>query len=253
MLRVCSPGKSGPYSAGCGGIESVRHRADPRRPRLNWERRGDEFTSRDREQLQGRPLRPHINEVQTQSDTTELSGKLLIAMPGMGDPRFEHSVVFLCDHSDKGSMGLIINKTAPELEFTKLLEQLEISSELPNDTVPVHFGGPVENGRGFVLHSPEYEGQEGSLKVGQDYGLTVTLDVVRDLATGDGPERSIFALGYSGWGPGQLDDEISQNAWLTCDATPDLVFGTANAEKWNAALKALGVDALLLSAEAGRA
>lgn len=150
-------------------------------------------------------------------------------------------------------MGLIINKTVQDLAFPNLLEQLEIDPATPMPDVVVHFGGPVEKGRGFVLHGPDYRGPEGSLSVGADYGLAVTLDVVRDIAAGDGPKNMIFALGYSGWGPGQLDGEIAQNAWLTCEATPELVFGTANANKWTAALKALGVDALLLSAQAGHA
>ena len=150
-------------------------------------------------------------------------------------------------------MGLIVNKPANEIVFGDLLEQLEIAPAAEAPDVSVHFGGPVDTGRGFVLHSPEFEGLEGSLDVGEDFRLTVTLDVVREIANRSGPKSFLFALGYAGWGPGQLEGEIAENGWLTCDATPELVFGTPSPGKWNAALQALGVNALLLSAESGRA
>lgn len=183
-----------------------------------------------------------------------LSGKLLIAMPGMGDPRFEHSVVFMCAHSDEGAMGLIVNKPAPELTFGQLLKQLNIP--LPDDpasAIRVHFGGPVEHVRGFVLHSADYSGDGTTLQVDDRFGMTATLDILQAIARGDGPKSSMLALGYAGWGPGQLEAEILANGWLTCDSSPDLVFSPSDDTKWTRALGSLGVDPVLLSAKAGRA
>ncbi|KPP84014.1 MAG: putative transcriptional regulator [Rhodobacteraceae bacterium HLUCCA08] len=184
---------------------------------------------------------------------TDLTGQLLIAMPGMGDPRFDHSVVYLCAHSDEGAMGLIVNKPTPDVRFADLLEQLSIPIGDDARDIRVHYGGPVESGRGFVLHSGDYESGNGTMRVTDRVALTATLDVLEDLAQGDGPERSLLALGYSGWGPGQLEDEFQRNGWLTCDARDDILFGRANEHKWTAALKVLGIDPLLLSAEGGRA
>ncbi len=183
----------------------------------------------------------------------DLTGKLLIAMPGMGDPRFEHSVVFLCAHSDEGAMGLIVNKRVPEIGLDDLLEQLEIERGEGSKGQTVHFGGPVEGARGFVLQSDDYGANSSTLDVGEGFGMTATLDILEDISFGRGPAQAILALGYAGWAPGQLEDEILENGWLTCDATPDIVFGLPNAEKWNAALKSLGIDALMLSGSAGLA
>ena len=184
---------------------------------------------------------------------TDLTGQMLIAMPGMGDPRFAQSVVYLCAHSDEGAMGLIVNKPTPEVRFADLLEQLGIDRKGERRDIRVHFGGPVENARGFVLHSADYHNDETTMVVGDEIGLTATLDVVELLAQGEGPASSILALGYSGWGPGQLEGEIAGNGWLTCPARTDLIFGRANEHKWAAALKSIGIDPLLLSAEGGRA
>ncbi len=182
-----------------------------------------------------------------------LSGKLLIAMPGMGDPRFEHSVVFVCAHSEDGAMGLIINKPASDLSFDELQEQIGIPRSDKSREIRVHFGGPVEHARGFVLHSADYRGEGTTLKVDDRFGMTATLDILQAIADGGGPQSSILALGYAGWGPGQLEGEIQMNGWLTCDAEPDLVFSSQNESKWMRALKTLGVDPLSLSATAGRA
>ncbi|MCV2883028.1 YqgE/AlgH family protein [Actibacterium sp. XHP0104] len=184
----------------------------------------------------------------------DLSGKLLIAMPGMGDPRFEHSVVYVCVHSDEGAMGLIVNKIASQLSFSELLEQLDIARPHGDRDIRVHFGGPVEHGRGFVLHSSDYHSEKAStMDIDEVFGLTATLDILQDMARGTGPRQSLLALGYSGWGPGQLEEEIVQNGWLTCDASPDLVFDRDNGGKWTAALHRMGVDPKLLSSEAGHA
>lgn len=182
-----------------------------------------------------------------------LSGKLLIAMPGMGDPRFDHSVVFLCAHSPDGAMGLIVNKPVPDLSFDSLAEQLGIVRTDGHREIRVHFGGPVEHSRGFVLHSADYRGSGTTLKVDERFGMTATLDILEAIAGGRGPEASLLALGYAGWGPGQLEDEIVGNGWLTCDAPPDLVFSEHNEEKWARALGTLDVDPRSLSATAGRA
>ncbi len=182
-----------------------------------------------------------------------LDGKLLIAMPGMGDPRFERSVIFMCAHSDDGALGLIINKPALEYRFQDLLKQLGIRAIPADRDIRVHFGGPVEHGRGFVLHSSDYVSDSATLQVGDKFGMTATLDVLEEIAKGQGPSAAFLALGYSGWGPGQLEDEIMQNGWLTCDATPELVFGNDDDAKWSDALKTLGIDPIMLSSTAGRA
>lgn len=185
---------------------------------------------------------------------SDLTGQLLIAMPGMGDPRFAGSVVFLCAHSADGSMGLIVNKRVTEVSFAELLEQLEIPVEGTLPDLPICYGGPVELRRGFVLHSTDYDpGAEEGLRVDDRFTMTATLDILEDLANGRGPDRAILALGYAGWGPGQLEDEIQQNGWLTAEAAPDLVFGARMDGKWEAALASLGIDPLMLSSEAGHA
>lgn len=184
---------------------------------------------------------------------SDLSGKLLIAMPGMGDPRFEKSVIFLCAHSSDGAMGLIVNKPSPDLAFSDLLDQLGIPRGPSPVKLPVHLGGPVEHGRGFVLHSSDYGSEGATLTVDSEFGMTATVDILEDIARGRGPARALMALGYSGWGPGQLEDEIQRNGWLTCDASPELVFDQADGEKWRGALEALGIDARLLSSTGGRA
>ena len=186
-------------------------------------------------------------------DRLDLTGKLLIAMPAMGDARFARSVVFLCAHSQEGAMGLIINKPAADLSLRSLLEQVGITVAPDLADRPVHFGGPVEHARGFVLHSGDYRSRITTLPVSEAFGMTATVDVLEDMGAGHGPARAIVALGYAGWGPGQLEREIAQNGWLTVDAAPDLVFGTPDAGKWEAALRRLGVDALALSSAAGRA
>ena len=188
------------------------------------------------------------------TDTSRfLEGKLLVAMPGMGDMRFERAVIFMCAHSADGAMGLMINKRAEELSFADLLEQLDIRVTRPQSTPLVYFGGPVEHGRGFVLHTGDYNVEGATMGVDGGFGMTATLDILRDIAEGRGPRAALLALGYAGWGPGQLEDEIAQNAWLTCDADTELVFETPDAQKWEAALKKLGISALTLSADAGRA
>ena len=198
------------------------------------------------------PWKGSYVEMLTQ-DLTDLTGKLLIAMPGMSDPRFAHSIVLLCAHGDEGAMGLVVNKLAENVTFGTLLEQLEISHDTARSTFPVHFGGPVESGRGFVLHADDYQSNDSSLWFGDRFGMTATLDVLEDIAEARGPDRAILALGYAGWGPAQLEGELQENAWLVAEAAHDLVFDSENDRKWAAALQSLGIDPLTLSAAAGRA
>lgn len=187
-----------------------------------------------------------------------LTGKVLIAMPGMTDPRFSHAVVLICAHGDEGAMGIVLNKPLPGIGFAELMDQLGIPTEGRDPSVPVHFGGPVEPGRGFVLH-PLPEGvpdDEGSGRVrigGLPLGVTTTRNILEDIVQGRGPDRAVLSLGYAGWGAGQLESEMLANGWLTAEARDELVFGADNARKWQDALKSLGVDPMALSSAAGRA
>ncbi len=183
----------------------------------------------------------------------QLAGKCLIAMPGMGDPRFVKSVIYMCAHSDTGAMGLIVNKPAPETRLSDLLDQLGITRGNKMADIRVHIGGPVEHGRGFVLHSADFTSDQGTLRVDDEISMTGTLDVLERIAAGKGPKSSLLALGYAGWGPGQLEGEIARNGWLTSPARHDLIFGRANEFKWAAALKSIGVDPVSLSPTSGRA
>jgi len=184
----------------------------------------------------------------------DLTGQLLIAMPDLGDPRFQGGVVFLCSHSAKGAMGLILNKPMPDVRFSDMLDQLAIARSAATPDLPVCYGGPVAMQRGFVLHSADYTGSKTDrLAINDRFAMTSTLDILRDIARGDGPGQAFMALGYSGWGAGQLEAEIVQNSWLTTQAHPDLVFATGMEGKWAAALATLGVSPLTLSAQAGRA
>lgn len=186
--------------------------------------------------------------------TQDLTGKLLIAMPGMNDPRFERSVVLVCAHSEDGAMGVVLNRSLPELEFRSLLSQLGIEAGGDARDVPVHFGGPVEPGRGFVLHpAPQDEGAEGRLDIAPGLAMTTTRDILEDFALGRGPSPAVLVLGYAGWGPGQLEGEMLANGWLVGERSEEIVFGPDNAAKWGAALKGMGVNPSVLSAAAGRA
>jgi putative transcriptional regulator len=181
-------------------------------------------------------------------------------MPGMSDPRFDRSVIFMCAHSGNGAMGIIVNKRAPMISFSELLERLDIMPQesrikLPDDvqSMLVQFGGPVEPGRGFVLHTSDYFSADTSLPIDERVALTATLDILRAIAGGQGPRRSLLALGYAGWAPGQLEDEIQRNGWLSCAADEDLLFGNDLDGKYVSALHKIGVDPAMLSSEAGHA
>jgi putative transcriptional regulator len=187
------------------------------------------------------------------TDIPHLDGKLLIAMPGMGDPRFDKSLIYICAHSEDGAMGLIINKPAVDLQFSDLLEQLKITPAQSYRPIEVHFGGPVEHGRGFVLHSKDYIAEDSTLEVNDEFGMTATLDILEDISQGHGPNVCLLALGYAGWGPGQLEEEIRDNGWLTCDADAALIFSPKNQDKWRDAIVSLGIDPRMLSATGGSA
>ena len=195
-----------------------------------------------------------------QQRTTDLNleGHVLIAMPNMPDPKFEQAVVFLCAHSKDGAMGLVLNKLVSNITFLDLLSQLRIRSNakaVPG--MPIQFGGPVETGRGFVLHTPDYSAGESTMKVGNhiglNVGLTATVDVLKAIAEGKGPKASMLALGYAGWEPGQLEREIGQNGWLTCPADEYLLFGPDLRSKWDYAIRKLGFNPSQLSRDTGRA
>lgn len=192
----------------------------------------------------------HLSPMNRRTEMTDLSGRLLVAMPALGDARFDHSVIFLCVHSEQGAMGIIVNKPVPDLTFVNLLEQLGIPDA--GGACPIHFGGPMEGSRGFVLHSPAVEAA-GTMEVTAEFGMTTTPDILRAISGGQGPDHALLALGYAGWAPGQLEGEIRRNDWLVCDATPDLVFGPDNGAKWTQAIRSIGIDPLTLSAVGGRA
>jgi putative transcriptional regulator len=183
----------------------------------------------------------------------QLTGKLLVAMPGLQDPRFDHAVILICSHGDEGAMGLILNKPMRELGFSALLDQLDITHGQALQAIPCLYGGPVERGRGFVLHGDSHTPSEGRFYVAGGFSVTTSRDILVDLAEGRGPKEAMLALGYAGWGAGQLEAEIARNDWLTVDADPDLVFSAATPAKWGKALAVLGIDPLTLSATAGRA
>ena len=181
-----------------------------------------------------------------------LTGQLLIAMPSMRDARFARTVIFMCAHNQNGAMGLVINRLVGAITFPDLLDQLGIQTTADTEEIRVHFGGPVESGRGFVLHSSDYN-QDSTLEVDSKIALTATIDILRDIATGSGPRQRLMALGYAGWGPGQLDLEIQDNGWLHVEADDELIFGDDLGNKWERAIGKLGVSVSMLSDEAGHA
>jgi putative transcriptional regulator len=189
-----------------------------------------------------------------------LDGRLLIAMPIMDDERFSRSVIYLCAHSSEGAMGIVVNRAAGSIDFPGLLVQLNIIDKdhqiaLPDsaESLKVLKGGPVETGRGFVLHSSDFFIKDATLPIDDGICLTATLDILKAIASGIGPKQAILALGYAGWAPGQLENEIQHNGWLHCDADPDLIFGRNVEDKYKLALDKIGIDLAMLSNEAGHA
>ena len=189
-----------------------------------------------------------------------LDGQMLIAMPAMRDERFCRSVIYVCAHSSEGAMGIVVNQPAANINFSDLLVQLEVIPaadmiQLPRraGTVKVLKGGPVETGRGFVLHSADFFIENSTLPIDDGICLTATLDILKAIARGDGPASALLALGYAGWAPGQLETEIQENGWLHCSADPELIFGMDIEAKYEKALKKIGIDLGMLSSEAGHA
>ena len=185
-------------------------------------------------------------------DIQSLTGKLLIAMPMMSDPRFHRSVIYICTHSEEGAMGIVINRLFESLRFKDLLEQLKIPIQSNTENIRIHYGGPIESSRGFVLHSSDFC-RNGTLEMENNISLTLTSDVLEAIASGNGPKESLLALGYAGWGPGQLDEEIQINGWLYTSPDPSLLFDQDLNSKWERSLTKIGIDARYLSLEQGRA
>ncbi len=194
-----------------------------------------------------------LNSPQWRNSDGFLTGKLLIAMPGMPDMRFEKSVIFMCSHSAEGALGLIVNKPLDGLPFRELMTQMDIPVTDATPSVPVMFGGPVETDRGYVLHSNERASVSASLAVTSEISLTPTIDILRAIARGTGPQKFLFALGYAGWGPGQIEDEIAGNGWIHCDADSEIIFRGDATSKWELALAKLGASISGLSSDIGHA
>jgi putative transcriptional regulator len=189
-----------------------------------------------------------------------LDGQLLVAMPLMTDRRFARSVIYMCAHSEEGAMGLIINQRAHHISFAGLLERLGIETASGDEGISnnllamsVHVGGPVETGRGFVLHTADYFATDSTLLIDSGVCLTATIDILKAIASGGGPNRSILALGYAGWAAGQLESEIQSNGWLSCPADPDLIFDPDLENKYRRVLAKLGIDPSHLVSDAGHA
>ncbi|MDZ7906308.1 MAG: YqgE/AlgH family protein [Cypionkella sp.] len=182
----------------------------------------------------------------------DLTGKLLAAMPSLQDPRFDHALILICAHSPDGAMGLIVNHPMPDVPFATLTERLGIAHTQGID-LAVHYGGPVEAGRGFILHRDNFSSDAGGMPIAGGYHLSATLDVLESLAAGTGPSPALLTLGYAGWGPNQLETEIAENAWLTLDGRADIIFTAPAGEKWAQALRLSGVDPRALSGAAGHA
>lgn len=194
------------------------------------------------------------------ADSPYLDGQLLVAMPQMTDKRFARSVIYLCTHSAEGAMGLIVNQRAKNISFPQLLTQLGIVSKNASDSVPpdimvkdVHVGGPVDTKRGFVLHSADYFAATNTMAIDADISLTATVDILKAMAKGNGPEKAMLALGYAGWGAGQLEAEIQHNGWLHCPADPEIVFNENIDLKYDQALSMIGIDMSHFVSDAGHA
>lgn len=182
-----------------------------------------------------------------------LIGKMLIAMPSMRDQRFMKSVIFVCEHSPKGAMGIIVNKPVSDENRKGIIDSLGLTRHTNAHDIPVHIGGPVEYGKGIVLHSNDYVSGKLTRKVNEHVSITTSFDIFADIANDSGPNRFLLTLGYAGWGAGQLELELQNNGWLVCHSSPALVFSPYNKSKWDAALRTLGIDALVLAQQGGQA
>jgi putative transcriptional regulator len=226
--------------------KSAKSHVDPNAPRPDSVTAGK--SAKSRPQQRKAPKRGYLD------------GQMLIAMPSMGDDRFTRSVIYVCAHSTEGAMGIIVNQPAAHISFADLLVQLDVIPaaeiiQLPRRAggVKVLKGGPVDTQRGFVLHSSDFFIENSTLPIDEGICLTATLDILKAIARGDGPQSAILALGYAGWAPGQLENEIQHNGWLHCSADPELIFGQDTKGKYEKALKKIGIDLGMLSSEAGHA
>jgi putative transcriptional regulator len=208
---------------------------------------------------QGRS-RDMIQSTTFSAGSTFLDGQLLVAMPWMTDERFARAVIYVCAHSAEGAMGIVLNRPAANLNMPDLLVQLEIVPEQERIRLPqkvgqmqVLMGGPVETSRGFVLHSPDFHIAQSTLPIDDSVCLTATVDILRAIARGDGPENAVLALGYAGWGAGQLEFEMQSNGWLNCPADAELIFKTAVDTRYEMALRRIGIEPAMLSMQAGHA
>lgn len=215
------------------------------------------MTAKDKKKPQIRPRAraeegEALSEHKTEKHSGSLAGTLLVATPGMADPRFARTVIYICSHSPAGAMGVVVNRLFGALDFCSLLDQMEIKTDSITPPVRIHYGGPVENNRGFVLHSADYQ-SEGTVPVDDQVCLTATVDILRAIAQGHGPNRCFLALGYAGWGPGQLDTELQANGWLVAPSAETLLFDDHLETKWERAIAQLGITPASLSAEIGHA
>jgi putative transcriptional regulator len=208
----------------------------------------------------GKPSAAKTKQQRKSSARGYLDGQMLIAMPSMGDERFARSLIYVCAHSSEGAMGIVVNHPAPHITFPDLLVQLEVVGAPDLIQLPPHAGevkvlkgGPVETSRGFVLHSADFFIENSTLPIDDGICLTATLDILKAIARGDGPRSAVLALGYAGWAPGQLENEINQNGWLHCNADPELIFGQDIDGKYKQALSKIGINLGMLSSEAGHA
>ncbi len=185
-----------------------------------------------------------------------LAGKILLAMPTLGDPRFHKAVILVCAHDENGAMGLVVNHRLPGVDFKELLEQLKITTDIEvnlNEVIlPIFSGGPVEGSRGFLLHTSDFK-QKDTVNIDQNFSVTGTIEALQKIARGEGPDDILFILGYAGWTAGQLEQEIKDNAWLVSDPDPSIIFHHNDDEKWELATRKMGIDPAMLSSEAGRA
>ena len=192
------------------------------------------------------------SQADNKSSSYNLTGHFLIAMPSLNDGFFNHAVTYICEHDESGSFGVIINQQT-DIKLKQVIEEMHIESQQGYDeNQPVYIGGPVDQGRGFILHRPAGN-WSSSLVVNNDVALTTSKDILQAIANNQGPEDCIVALGYAGWSAGQLEQEMANNTWLSCPADEQIIFNTPTEERWKAAAKLIGIDLSLMSNEAGHA
>ena len=197
-------------------------------------------------------MRTYQSSMNENPDKKYFAGKILIAMPDMTDPRFSKCIILMIFHSDAGAMGIVVNKPAGHIEISEFVNEGE-RKETQLETIPIHFGGPMDHSRAFIIHSVDCRQYSSTRQVSDHFGITMTPDILEELSNGEGPASSLFAFGYAGWAPGQLESELQHNVWLICDGDPDLVFNVEPNERWDAAIKSLGFSPAHLSAGGGSA